>query len=423
MTTPEELRKEFWENDIKSGGGILNQYLEIKRVLEENDLEWCKSKLKDIKSYAIANTEFYSHYSIDDEFPVVNKSVMIENYKAFKATCSVPEPIHISSTSGSTGMPFSVEQDAVKRKRHIADLKVFGELCDYPSHERMVCFRATIEHFHRTSEQEERENIYYIESGNLSDDCLANMVRAIIEKKPRIILAYASTIVELAKYIERVGKTKSGFSMKSVLTMSEAISEGDRKLAESVFGCTVYRRYSDMEMGILGQDMGNGSAYKLNWGSYYFEILKLDSDKPVEEGEVGRIVVTDLFNHAFPMIRYDTGDLGAFIKNGNRIELKDVFGRRVDSVYDCENNLLSPHVITNSMWGLEHIRQWQFVQTGNGEYKIVLNADKKDVDETFFIDNFKRILGQKAQISIEYVDEIPVLSSGKRKYIINEYKK
>jgi len=32
-------------------------------------------------------------------------------------------------------------------------------------------------------------------------------------------------------------------------------------------------------------------------------------------------------------------------------------------------------------------------------------------------------LGEEAIISFEYVDEIPLLSSGKRKKIVNEYKK
>ena len=31
----------------------------------------------------------------------------------------------------------------------------------------------------------------------------------------------------------------------------------------------------------------------------YYEILKLDSDEPAEPGELGRIVITDLYNTPF----------------------------------------------------------------------------------------------------------------------------
>lgn len=255
----------------------------------------------------------------------------------------------------------------------------------------------------------------------MSDDCLEQMKQAIMERKPRIVLAYASTIVALAKYMKRTGNPKQGFSLKSVLTMSESISDGDRKLAENVFGCTVYRRYSNMEMGILGQDMGNGSDYHLNWGSYYFECLKLDSDEPAKPNEIGRIVVTDLFNFAFPMIRYDTGDLGVMESApGEWPVLKDIFGRRVDSVYDASGALINPYSITNSMWGIEYIKQWQFLQTDFGMYTIKVNSDDGEVNEKHLIAILKNILGISSQIAIEYVEEIPVLASGKRKYITNK---
>ena len=32
----------------------------------------------------------------------------------------------------------------------------------------------------------------------------------------------------------------------------------------------------------------------------------------MKPGELGRIVVTDFYNKAFPMIRYDTGDTGIY---------------------------------------------------------------------------------------------------------------
>ena len=56
----------------------------------------------------------------------------------------------------------------------------------------------------------------------------------------------------MAKYIDRTGIPENGFSMKSVLTGGEGLSVENRKLLERVFACTVYRRYSDMELGILG---------------------------------------------------------------------------------------------------------------------------------------------------------------------------
>jgi phenylacetate-CoA ligase len=36
--------------------------------------------------------------------------------------------------------------------------------------------------------------------------------------------------------------------------------------------------------------------------------------------------------------------------------------------------------------------------------------------------NLKKLLGEDAEIHFEYVDEIPLLSSGKRKKVANEFR-
>lgn len=249
------------------------------------------------------------------------------------------------------------------------------------------------------------------------------MVQVIIEKRPRIIFSYASTLTELAKYIKRTYKKIPQFSMKSVLTAGEGVSGEHKKLMEEIFGCKVYRRYSDMELGILGQDAGDGGAYVLNFGSYFFECLKPYADEPAEPGEIGRIVITDLFNYAFPMIRYDTGDLGIMeYREGEFPVLKEIFGRKRDCVYSVDGRIISPAKISVSMWGVSGIKQWQFIQETKCQYTLKLNADA-DCDIAPIIDKIKSALGADAIINIEYVDEIPVLASNKRRAVICNYQK
>lgn len=417
--SPEKLRADFWLADAKHGGVIRSQYDEIKSVISNSDMKWVEKKYLLIKQHAIEQTEYYRKLSDEDEFPVMNKMSLLEFYKDHTAKGGFTTPTHISSTSGSTGTPFAVIQDYKKRNRTIADLKVFGEFCNYPSHERMLFFRVINSTLHRTPEQEERENIYYMDSSSLGEEQLNEMVQAILDKKPRIVFSYASTLVELAKYIISLGLKSDSFSMKSVLTGGEGIPEEDRRMLEHVFGCRVYRRYSDMELGILGQDMGDGGSYMLNWGSYYFECLKVDSDVPAPAGEVGRIVVTDLFNYAFPMIRYDTGDLGImeYPINGAFPQLKSIFGRSRDCVYTVDGKLISPAKISVMMWDVKGIKQWQFIQQTKDHYILKING-MEDIDFTPIIQNFAGLLGKDANIEIQLVNEIPVTSSNKRRAVI-----
>ena len=422
MKSSEELRSIFWEEDQKQGGLIFSQYQEIKEVLKQRNLAFSEQKLREIKQYAITHTEFYQNYTADDSFPVINKMDILNNYDAHKSSGDFMLPIHTSSTSGSTGTPFTVLQDQIKRKRNIADLQVFGELCDYPIRERMVFFRVFNSHLHRTPEQEEYENIYYIDCSDLSPTHLDEMIGCIIEKKPRIIFSYATTIIELANRVLETNVSSEEFGLSTVLTAGEGLPDDKRVLAEKAFGCRVYRRYSDMELGILGQDCGDGGKYILNWGSYYFECLKLDSDESAAFGEVGRIVITDLFNQAMPMIRYDTGDLGIMDcgEEGTLPYYREIYGRSRDCVYTTEGIMLSPSKIFVSMWNVDDVKQWQFIQKAKMEYLLKLVADQP-IDESALKEHFYPILGNDANIQIEVTDEIPVLSSNKRRAVICEW--
>ena len=134
---------------------------------------------------------------------------------------------------------------------------------------------------------------------------------------------------------------------------------------------------------------------------------------------MARVVVTDLYNYAMPMIRYDTGDLCKFeIKNGKKY-ITEIHGRRGDLVYNTAGVSMSPHVITNNMWEIPNIIQWKFTQLGEKEYCITLNVTKEFDGEEQLKNKFLGLLGKDAIIKFEYVDEVPVLNSGKRKYIEN----
>ena len=71
------------------------------------------------------------------------------------------------------------------------------------------------------------------------------------------------------------------------------------------------------------------------------------------------------------------------------------------------------------MWKYEDIMQFQFIQEGEKTYLIKLNCAKSFVRDNEIVQDYKNILGDDAQIELMYVSEIPLLKSGKRKYIVN----
>ena len=74
------------------------------------------------------------------------------------------------------------------------------------------------------------------------------------------------------------------------------------------------------------------------------------------------------------------------------------------------------------MWRFTELRQYQFVQNGKNDYLLKLNAQPNTiVRELELLNAIKDYVGDDANIRIEYVDEIPLLASGKRKQVICNY--
>ena len=73
------------------------------------------------------------------------------------------------------------------------------------------------------------------------------------------------------------------------------------------------------------------------------------------------------------------------------------------------------------MWEFQGVKQFQFVQKDAKKYLLKLNVDKESFSqESRMLSILKERFGDDADFKIEYCDEIPVLASGKRRYIVNE---
>lgn len=409
----------FWIKDFFQKNKIKKVYDDIEKNHHKIDLNEQKSKLDKLLKEVINNCEYYANYNVNiNEFPVVNKMILKENTDKLLNKKYQLEKLHKMSTSGSTGTPFTVYQNKEKRNRVIAEVLYYGKIINYTFGEKQFYFRIWVNSIKKNTLKRYLQNMNTIDISNLSDTKLDEILKNIDSKKVKCILSYASTLERLVDYAEKIGYEYTKGKLKCIISSSELLSEKTRKKLMNIFKCKVYSRYSNEENGILGQDTCTSKTFDLNYADYYFEFLNLENDEPAKEGELSRVVVTDLYNYAMPMIRYDTGDLAIYKTKNKKKYITELYGRKVDLIYNTKNEEVSPHTITNNMWEFEEIKQFKFIQCDTKKYKIVLNTDKK-IDESIIIKKFKAILGQDAKIDIEYTNEIPVLNSGKRKYIEN----
>jgi len=124
------------------------------------------------------------------------------------------------------------------------------------------------------------------------------------------------------------------------------------------------------------------------------------------------------------MIRYDTGDIGAFtfveINGVRKKAITEFGGRKIDMVTDVIGNIVSPHKISVAFWDFTELNQFQFIQEDRNKYRILYSVKEAFTKEHELIEKMREILGEEAILELENVETIPVLSSGKRKYIVNK---
>ena len=431
-------RKAFWMLDFFKGKPIKKAYLEIRKIDEmASDNSYIHNyqleRWQKLKEHACSTVGFYRRYSKCDfkEFPVITKNDIRENQELFFSSSFRKENLIQMSTSGSTGTPFICYQDFRKKKSVNAEIIYYSEKVDYKLGENLSYIRAIVKQNKKSALKQFLQNQTLINCGELSDDGIEQLIRSLqdVSKKGKItLLGYASTYTAIKDYAQRKNiSCIPNCNITGIISGSDMLFDETRQGISQLFGnVEVVSRYSNEENGVIGQDEGINNVFPINEANYLVEILDEQGDN-VQDGNLGRIVRTDLYNYAMPMIRYDTGDIGAIdlieINGRKKRCICNFSGRKVDVIYDSKGSALSPHLITNQMWAFTDITQFQVIQKDATRYNIKLNVPEKFDREDELIALMRSLLGGDAQICIERVHEIPVLASGKRRYIVNECKK
>ena len=181
----------------------------------------------------------------------------------------------------------------------------------------------------------------------LTEELLEGYAQAILRWRPTNIVGYSSGLATLARYIQDQHPGADLSATRAVFTGSESLRPEQRHVIEAAFGAgRVYDTYGAREM-YMGAECGEHDGHHLNAEVVLLEVVDPD-DRPLPPGERGRILLTDLSNHAFPFIRYEVGDMGVLEDPRHRCpcglrlpKLASVEGRIADMVV-LRDRVLTP---------------------------------------------------------------------------------
>ncbi|MCF6460851.1 phenylacetate--CoA ligase family protein [Clostridium sp. Cult3] len=425
----ENIRKcGFWTLDFLRQGQIRKPYDDIKKIIGNEELgnKRTEEYLDNLLYHAVNTTNHYRKYkeyeSLND-FPIITKKDIKNDYEGFLSNKYRMQDLISVKTSGSYGTPFTFYLTNEKKARQTAEIIYFSEWARYYVGTKHAYLRARV---NKSRLKLIMQNEYYIYTRVIDDNWLKNARDIIKDKKVKVLIGFPTAISAVAQYCNEQGDVSEDFSIIGVITSSEPLLGSQRNVIESTFGCTCLSRYSTEELGVLAHECSTSKKHHINTASYKVEILDLNEDKPAKEGEVGRIVVTDLFSYAIPLIRYETGDLGVWgTECSCGLEgpiIESLHGRTIQSVYSTEGKKVLPYFIDEVMKDYSNVIQYQFIQDGRNNYRFkVCKIEGTDIEEEKIINGIKNWMGQDAIVKMELVDDIPTLPSGKRPYVINNY--
>src|SRR5690606_31807722 len=120
--------------------------------------------------------------------------------------------------------------------------------------------------------------------------------------------------------------------IKKALFSAEPYTPSQRQRFEGDYGMKTTSAYGTADLGFVGYTVDNVPGFKL-METIFVQIVDPETGQDVAAGESGEIVVT-VFNDAYPLVRFGTGDLGAL--SPQRLDgaqhLLGLFGRSGEAI-------------------------------------------------------------------------------------------
>ncbi|EEW10416.1 exopolysaccharide biosynthesis protein VpsH [Vibrio mimicus] len=363
---------------------------------------------------------YYQHLGLQsgsgiEAFPYLDKTILRHEHEQFISSVKPSVVVH-GATSGTTGTPLTILQDmrsVIREQAFVARQMAWagyrkGDKRAWIRGDMVVPLSQKQGPFWRYSWFEQ---MIIMSSFHLTPKAMPSYLQAMVDFGVEVIQAYPSSIAALARYLE-TNQTYYPSKLKSIITSSESLSEEDRQVIETRFGCKVFDWYGLFErVAAIGQ---------CEHGRYH--LLSDYSQVELVEAGQGRyeLIGTNFNNYYFPLIRYKTGDHVYLSENetcpcGRVFPVIDRIEGRIGDYLIGEDGQ-KVHILNHIPKGVNGLIATQFLQNSRDKVVILVVVDSLRFDlvqEEILIKNTKDRIGRNIYIEIRKVESIPKSKNGK----------
>ncbi|MFI3289888.1 MAG: phenylacetate--CoA ligase [Rikenellaceae bacterium] len=302
---------QYWEEQIETMSREELKQLQLKGLKET--LRATQNSPFYKKRYEECGVDINDIQTLDDlqKLPFTTKNDLRENYPFGMAVIPIKECVRLHASSGTTGSPTVI----LHSQKDLDDWANQVARCMY-----MVGLRDT-DVFQNTSG-------YGMFTGGLGFQYGAERLGALTvpaaagnsKRQLKFIKDFGTTCLHIIpSYATRLAEVmldmgvdpKADTNLHTICIGAEPHSEEQRRRIENMLGVKAYNCFGMSEMN------GPGVAFECQeqnglhiWEDYTIvEIINPETLEPVEDGEVGELVLTTIRRDAMPLIRYRTRDL------------------------------------------------------------------------------------------------------------------
>ncbi len=363
-------------------------------------------------------------------FPVLTKSDLQNRLVDLVANNLPPEAIHRSATGGSTGehTPFYRNNACIGQK--IALERRFNTWAGWRVGEPIAYVWPALQDFTGGDSWKASlrsaliDRSLMLNAGHLDEATLSDHAKRLHSFRPVLIRAFPNPLSILARYLRDTQCPP--IRPRGIITVGEPLLESHRELFEDVFASPVFNCYVSRECGNIACECEVHSGLHVNAESLIVEFVR--DGMPVNPGEPGQILVTDLENYGMPFIRYQIGDLGVPLNGsctcGRVLPLMAMNAGRVSDfvISPHDGSYVSGATLCHYLIAEgPQVGQVQIIQDAPNNLTIKIAQNGRDIqpDTAHFDLVIGRIFANKMQVRYEWVETIPRERSGKYRFCIS----
>ncbi len=393
---------------------------------------WRLERLNGLLDFCWKHVRFYREYWGDHgvrqrrlgaveelaAFPVLQKELLKASPDAFVPDTLSAYPHKQDSTGGSTGQPIKYRQDLELHALRHAFLYHGWGLAGYSFGDPLAVLSGgrllpDLKRLSRGRVRATLERTLPLMGVHMDPELARHYHRRMVAFGARFLHGYPSIISEFATCLADQGLSLT--ELEGVFTTAEMLLPRYRENIEARLHCRVWDSYGCNDGGILSWECSRHD------GLHYNDLESIIECLDQQANGSGRLLITNLWNHSLPFVRYESGDLVTLAETqcscGQPFPLiKSVIGRTADILRFGNGRILSGPALTLIFRDMP-IDAWQVVQTGANRIEVLVKSAKHlSAESRHFIRSvLSSHAGENVEIVIQKVDSLRATAAGKWK--------